>query len=45
MDATHFYAINGWGADALVGLITLVWVGFVGLGIRRAHKNRTHRLA
>ncbi|WP_205625641.1 hypothetical protein [Actinomadura atramentaria] len=36
-DATHFYAVNGWGADALVGLITLVWVGFMGLGI---HKNR-----
>ncbi|MFF9359832.1 hypothetical protein [Streptomyces griseoluteus] len=36
MDATHFYAVNGWGADALVGLITLVWVGFLGLGIHRA---------
>ncbi|MGW1132892.1 hypothetical protein [Streptomyces griseoluteus] len=39
MDATHFYAVNGWGADALVGLITLVWVGFIGLGIHRSHKN------
>lgn len=38
MDATHFYAVNGWGADALVGLITLVWIGFVGLGIHRAGK-------
>ncbi|HEY3502042.1 MAG TPA: hypothetical protein VGN37_04525 [Actinocatenispora sp.] len=36
MDATHFYAVNGWGADALVGLITLMWVGFIGLGIHRA---------
>ena len=35
MDAKNFYAINGWGADALVGLITLVWVGFIGLGILR----------
>ncbi|MGP3775668.1 hypothetical protein ACTWJ8_33095 [Streptomyces sp. SDT5-1] len=40
MDATHFYAINGWGADALVGLITLVWVGFIGLGVYRSSKNR-----
>ncbi|MFZ3561327.1 hypothetical protein [Streptomyces sp. BH055] len=40
MDATHFYAINGWGADALVGLVTMVWVGFIGLGIHRAVKNR-----
>lgn len=40
MDATHFYAINGWGADALVGLITMVWVGLIGLGIHRARKNR-----
>ncbi len=39
-DATHFYAVNGWGADALVGLITLVWVGFIGLGIHRARRNR-----
>jgi hypothetical protein len=35
MDATNFYAVNGWGADALVGLITLVWIGLIGLGIRR----------
>lgn len=44
MDATHFYAINGWGADALVGLITMVWVGFIGLGIHRARKNRARML-
>ncbi|MFF9244109.1 hypothetical protein ACF1AY_34305 [Streptomyces sp. NPDC014776] len=44
MDATHFYAVNGWGADALVGLITLVWVGFIGLGIHRAGKNRARTL-
>lgn len=44
-DATDFYAINGWGADALVGLITLVWVGFIGLGIYRARKNRARTLA
>ncbi|GAA4198991.1 hypothetical protein [Actinocatenispora rupis] len=36
MDAATFYAVNGWGADALVGLITLMWVGFIGLGILRA---------
>ncbi|BCJ26704.1 hypothetical protein [Actinocatenispora sera] len=36
MDASNFYAVNGWGADALVGLITLMWVGFIGLGIQRA---------
>ena len=40
MDATHFYAINGWGADALVGLITLAWVGCIGLGIHQARKSR-----
>jgi len=33
MDATGFYAVNGWGADALVGLITLVWIGVVGAGV------------
>ncbi|MFF9213338.1 MULTISPECIES: hypothetical protein [unclassified Streptomyces] len=44
MDATHFYAINGWGADALVGLITLVWIGLIGLGIHRAGKNRARTL-
>lgn len=44
MDATHFYAVNGWGADALVGLITLVWVGFTGLGIHRAGKKRARML-
>ncbi|GHF08731.1 hypothetical protein [Streptomyces griseoluteus] len=44
MDATHFYAVNGWGADALVGLLTLVWVGFLGLGIHRARKNRAPML-
>jgi hypothetical protein len=38
MDASNFYAVNGWGADALVGLITLVWVGFIGLGIGRARR-------
>jgi hypothetical protein len=38
MDANNFYAVNGWGADALVGLITLVWVGFIGLGIGRARR-------
>ncbi|MFI5665077.1 hypothetical protein [Streptomyces sp. NPDC051684] len=41
MDATHFYAINGWGADAVVGLITVVWIGCIGLGIHRSRKNRT----
>jgi hypothetical protein len=40
MDATRFYAVNGWGADALVGLITLVWIGFVGLGIYRVRDRR-----
>ncbi|WP_246281483.1 hypothetical protein [Fodinicola acaciae] len=40
MNAANFYAVNGWGADALVGLITLVWVGFIGLGILRGHKTR-----
>ncbi|MEV7127518.1 hypothetical protein [Streptomyces sp. NPDC093260] len=44
MDATHFYAVNGWGADALVGLITLVWIGFIGLGVHRARKNRARML-
>lgn len=44
MDATHFYAVNGWGADALVGLITLVWIGLIGLGIHRAGKNRARTL-
>lgn len=44
MDATHFYAVNGWGADALVGLITLVWVGFIGVGIHRARRNRAGML-
>ncbi|MFF9172384.1 MULTISPECIES: hypothetical protein [unclassified Streptomyces] len=44
MDATHFYAVNGWGADALVGLITLVWIGLIGLGIHRAGKNRARTM-
>lgn len=44
MDATHCYAVDGWGADALVGLITPVWIGFTGLGIHRAHKNRAPML-
>lgn len=41
MDATDFYAVNGWGADALVGLITMVWVGLVGLGILRSGPARS----
>lgn len=40
MDAKNFYAINGWGADALVGLVTLVWVGCIGLGLLRAASSR-----
>lgn len=35
MNAKDFYALNGWGADALVGLITLVWVGAIGIGMLR----------
>ncbi|WP_222836597.1 hypothetical protein [Jongsikchunia kroppenstedtii] len=40
MDATHFYAVNGWGADALVGLITMLWIAIVGVGILRTAPRR-----
>ncbi|BCJ39241.1 hypothetical protein Athai_67440 [Actinocatenispora thailandica] len=40
MNAADFYAVNGWGADALVGLVTLMWVGCIGLGIHRARTKR-----
>lgn len=41
MDATDFYAINGWGSDALVGLVTLLWIGAFGAGLLARARSAT----
>lgn len=36
MDAAFFYAVNGWGSDALVGVVQMIWVGVLGGAILRS---------
>lgn len=35
MDPAHFYAANGWGSTASIGLVNMIWVGAVGLAMLR----------
>lgn len=36
MDPAQFYAANGWGSTASMGLVNMLWIGAVGLSILRA---------
>jgi type IV secretory pathway VirB2 component (pilin) len=33
MDPAHFYAANGWGSTASIGLVNMLWIGVVGISI------------
>ena len=36
MDPAHFYAANGWGSTASIGLVNMLWIGVLGVSILRA---------
>jgi hypothetical protein len=35
MDPAHFYAANGWGSTASIGLVNMLWIGVIGVAILR----------
>ncbi len=41
MDAAFFYASNGWGSVALIGLINMIWFGVIGAGVLKHGSPRT----
>lgn len=36
MDPENFYAANGWGSTASIGLVNMIWVGAVGVALLRS---------
>ena len=41
MDAAFFYASNGWGSVALIGLINMIWFGVIGAAVLKSGGPRT----
>ena len=38
MDPAHFYAANGWGSTASIGLVNMLWIGVLGGSILRGYR-------
>ena len=41
MDPADFYAANGWGSTASIGLVNMLWMGVIGVSILRGADGST----